>query len=105
VVTIETDIATVDASSLADRPGLSSPGEYVTLSVRDTGSGMDEATRARIFEPSFTTKPAGHGTGLGLWIVRDIAERFGGAIGVRSAPGQGTEFVVYFPRAPHATGR
>jgi len=71
----------------------------VTLSVRDTGAGMDEATRSRIFEPFFSTKPSGHGTGLGLWIVRDIMERSGGAIDVRSTPGAGTEFVMYFPAA------
>ena len=74
-------------------------GDYVTLSVRDTGTGMDETTRLHIFEPFFTTKPAAQGTGLGLWIVRDIMERSGGAIDVRSTPGSGTEFVMYFPRA------
>jgi signal transduction histidine kinase len=74
-------------------------GDYVTLSVRDTGAGMDETTRSHIFEPFYTTKPAGQGTGLGLWIVRDIMERSGGAIDVRSTPGEGTEFVMYFPRA------
>ena len=63
---------------------------------------MDEATRLRIFEPFFSTKPSGQGTGLGLWIVRDIMERSGGAIDVRSTAGAGTEFVMYFPAAETA---
>jgi signal transduction histidine kinase len=106
VVTIETGVAAADAPDAPARPAsLPRDGDYLTLAVRDTGTGMDEATRSQIFEPFFTTKPAGHGTGLGLWIVRDIVERFDGAIEVRSVPGQGTEFVVYFPRARSATGR
>jgi signal transduction histidine kinase len=60
---------------------------------------MDDTTRSRIFEPFFTTKPSGEGTGLGLWIVRDITERSGGVVDVRSTPGAGSEFVMYFPRA------
>lgn len=74
-------------------------GDCVTLTVRDTGVGMDDATRARIFDPFFTTKPTGRGTGLGLWIVRDVVQRCGGAVEVRSAPSNGAEFVMYFPRA------
>ena len=58
---------------------------------------MDDVTRLSIFQPYFTTKPAGHGTGLGLWIVRDIVERCAGAIDVRTSVGQGTSFVIYFP--------
>jgi len=71
----------------------------VTLTVEDTGAGMDARTQARMFEPFFTTKPAGRGTGLGLWIVRDVMERCGGGIDVQTAPGRGTRFVMYFPRA------
>jgi two-component system, cell cycle sensor histidine kinase and response regulator CckA len=73
--------------------------EYVVLTVHDTGAGMSEETRSRIFEPFFTTKPAGRGTGLGLWIARDIMQRYGGTIEVTSAPGSGTTFTMYFPRA------
>ena len=99
MVTVETGAATDDALGAPSKPMLLPRGDYVTLSVRDTGAGMDETTRLHIFEPFFTTKPAAQGTGLGLWIVRDIMERSGGAIDVRSTPGSGTEFVMYFPRA------
>jgi signal transduction histidine kinase len=98
VVTVETG-ASDDALGAPSKPMLLPRGDYATLSVRDTGAGMDETTRSHIFEPFFTTKPAGQGTGLGLWIVRDIMERSGGAVDVRSMPGEGTEFVMYFPRA------
>jgi len=99
LVTVETADAGDDALGAPAKPMLLPRGDYAALSVRDTGAGMDETTRLHIFEPFYTTKPAGQGTGLGLWIVRDIIERSGGAIDVRSTPGEGTEFVMYFPRA------
>ena len=77
-------------------PSLDRPSE-IRLSVADTGAGMDEATQQRIFEPFFTTKPVGQGTGLGLSIVHGILAGHGGRIEVKSAPGTGTRFDLYFP--------
>ena len=71
--------------------------ERVRLAVRDTGKGMDEETQARLFEPFFTTRAADGGTGLGLAVVRAIANEHRAKIDVHSAPGQGAEFVISFP--------
>jgi len=74
-------------------------GDYVLVSVADTGCGMTEQVKAHVFEPFFTTKEQGKGTGLGLAIVYGIIKQFGGFIDVESSPGQGTLFRIYLPRA------
>ncbi|MGD9949386.1 MAG: ATP-binding protein [Desulfobulbus sp.] len=73
------------------------PGRYQQLTITDTGHGMDEATMAKIFDPYFTTKPHGKGTGLGLAVVLGILRGYGGEIRVTSTPGEGTTFTLYFP--------
>ncbi|MBF0476729.1 MAG: response regulator [Deltaproteobacteria bacterium] len=73
------------------------PGPYLRLSVADTGHGMDAETVQRIFDPYFTSKDVGKGTGLGLAVVHGIVERHGGEIQIRSALGQGSVFDLYFP--------
>ena len=88
--------ATLDGRRTTD--GMLS-GAYAHLWVRDDGCGMDEAAVSRIFEPFYTTKPVGQGTGLGLSVVHGIVSTHEGAVAVDSAPGRGSTFHLYFPLA------
>jgi PAS domain S-box-containing protein len=93
---IETATIEADDDFLDDNPDLR-PGRYVKLTVADTGTGMEEETLRRVFEPFFSTKPKGEGTGLGLATVYGIVRGARGAISIHSELGEGTAFTVHLP--------
>jgi PAS domain S-box-containing protein len=97
ILEVRLDNMEVDEALAARHPELL-PGPYVRLTVRDTGVGMEEAVLARLFEPFYTTKSAGDGTGMGLAVVHGIVTSHGGAIAVDSTPGQGATFTIYLPQ-------
>lgn len=103
VLTIETGVAELDREFIAAYD-YGRPGTYAVISVSDTGSGMDEKTRERIFEPFYTTKEVGKGTGLGLAIVYGIIKQHNGYIVCNSETGKGSTFRIYLPIIKTDTG-
>jgi two-component system cell cycle sensor histidine kinase/response regulator CckA len=97
-LTIETGMVHLSESFSAKQLGVA-PGQYITVSIVDTGIGMDEATQSHMFEPFFTTKNPGHGTGLGLATAYGIIRQSGGAIRIMSELGKGTTVRIYLPSA------
>ncbi len=95
-LTIRTRNIAIDESYAASHPG-AAVGAHVMIGVQDAGSGMDDETRERVFEPFFSTKPVGKGSGLGLSVVHGIVTQAGGHIEVESKPGEGSAFKLYFP--------
>ncbi len=96
-LTIKTANVILDRDGVSRYPGLT-PGQYIMLTVSDTGVGMTEAVKARIFEPFFTTKEVGQGIGLGLATCFGIVKQLGGHIEIDSDVDQGTTFKIYLPR-------
>jgi len=101
-ITVRTGNLALDANAESAQSGQA--GDYVMLSVSDTGTGITEQVKAHMFEPFFTTKPLGKGTGLGLATCQTIAQQSGGHINVNSKLGEGTTFSVYFPRVEQPLG-
>ncbi|MEI9892996.1 MAG: response regulator [Chthoniobacter sp.] len=101
-LTLETVNVTLEAESVGRYPEMK-VGDYVMLAISDTGIGLSEAVKARLFEPFFSTKEIGEGPGLGLATCYGIIKQSGGHIGVSSELGRGTTFQIYLPRADPLT--
>jgi PAS domain S-box-containing protein len=97
IITVRTNQVTISGSKIRDDEGVV-PGAYVVIHFADTGHGMDEATKTKIFDPFFSTKAPGKGTGLGLSTIYGIVKQNGGFVEVDSKLNEGTTFSVYFPK-------
>jgi signal transduction histidine kinase/ActR/RegA family two-component response regulator len=97
ILEVKLDAVKIDQRYAEKIPNLKK-GEYIRLTISDTGHGMDIKTKERIFEPFFTRKEVGSGSGLGLSVVHGIINNYGGAIVVDSTPGKGTTFMIYLPK-------
>ena len=96
ILSVSLERKELSTEDLSDQPDIS-PGPFIKLTVSDTGHGMNEATLARIFEPFYTSKEVGKGTGMGLAVIYGIVTGHNGFIKVTSNPGQGSSFAVYLP--------
>jgi two-component system, cell cycle sensor histidine kinase and response regulator CckA len=101
-LTLATANAALDAEQCASRPWMT-PGDFVSLTVTDTGSGMTDEVKTHLFEPFFTTKERGRGTGLGLAMVYGAVKQHGGSIEVESRLGRGTQVRIFLPALPAGT--
>jgi len=94
----------ISHKDIKKKPYTIKPGNYILLTIRDTGTGMDKATQAKVFDPFFTTKGLAKGTGLGLASVYGIIKAHGGYIDLESQKGQGTTFFIYLPASKETIG-
>jgi signal transduction histidine kinase/CheY-like chemotaxis protein len=101
ILDVKLDVVDIDTRKFKSSIKIKS-GTFVRLSISDTGHGMDKKTQDRIFEPFFTKKEAGSGSGLGLSVVHGIVSNYNGTIEISSKPGKGSRFMIYLPR--HAAG-
>ncbi len=102
ILTFATEMVTLDKKAFADHSFKVKKGEYIKITVKDTGIGMDDDIRKKVFEPFFTTKEIGKGTGLGLASVYGSVKQHNGYITVQSEPGNGSQFKIYLPLSESA---
>jgi CheY-like chemotaxis protein len=103
-LTIETDNTVIDESISLGGDTIE-PGQYVTVTISDTGSGMSGEILERVFEPFFTTKPVGEGTGLGLSMIYGFVQQSGGHVSIYSEESVGTTVTIYLPRSKKASNK